>query len=156
MNLASSITEQEMKSEGFVTVTHSLQLLAGMNEVCRHVIAKSGDMLVGYALCMNPVFADEIPVLRPMFKRIDTVLEKGVNYMVMGQICIAKSFRKKGVFRALYSFMRDELQQEYRLIITEVDAENLRSLEAHYAIGFSDLLIYQSGEQNWHLIKWEL
>ena len=91
-----------------------------------------------------------------MFKKIETVLEKDINYMVMGQVCIAKLFRKKGIFRGLYSHMRKELKEKYQMIITEVDAENQRSLAAHYAIGFNDLLFYEASKRKWHLIKLEL
>ncbi|NNE77330.1 MAG: hypothetical protein HKN31_09690, partial [Pricia sp.] len=74
------------------------------------------------------------------------------NYMVMGQICIDKAFRGKGVFRQLYETMRLTLLPEFASIITEVDAENLRSLHAHYAIGFTDLKTYRAGGRVWRLI----
>ncbi len=156
MNLRSSITQQEMESEGFLTVSHTSEMLSRMNRVCAHVIAKFNDDLAGYALCMHPRFAEDIPILKPMFEKIDSILGNKISYMAMGQICIAKSYRKMGVFAGLYSYMRDELKETYQMIITEVDAENQRSLKAHYTTGFEDMLVYKSGKRRWHLIKWVL
>ncbi len=155
-NLRSSITQQELESEGFLTVSHTVEILSRMNDVCAHVIAKSNDNLIGYALCMHPSFAEDIPILKPMFNKIDSILENDISYMAMGQICIAKSFRKMGVFGGLYAYMRDELKGTYQMIITEVDAENQRSLKAHYTTGFCDMLVYKDGKRSWHLIKWVL
>ena len=151
-NLPSSLTEEEMISEGFVTVAHSLELLRAMNEICPHILAKDGNKVVGYALCMHPDFRNDIAVLKPMFTEIDRVLSSKQGYLIMGQICIAKSHRKRGVFRGLYQKMREVTKTAYRLIITEVDEKNQRSLSAHYAIGFQDLHRYHSHGKDWCLI----
>ena len=143
-----------MEVEGFLTVSHDLQILERMNDTCPHIIAKSGDAVAGYALCMDRRYAQDIPVLKPMFNKIDTILDKGTKYMVMGQICVDRPFRRKGLFTGLYNYMRDQLKREYDLIITEVDSANTRSLWAHYKTGFTDLLVYQSDLRTWHLIQW--
>lgn len=155
-NLPSQLQPEEIKSEGFVTVHHTLDLLIGMNQLCPHIIAKSNKDLAGYALCMHPVLADEIEVLKSMFHRVKKLLPKDCPYMVMGQVCVEKLYRKKGVFRGLYSYMRSELRNDYERIITEVDQQNIRSLNAHYAIGFEDLLVYKFSGRVWHLIQWQI
>jgi ribosomal protein S18 acetylase RimI-like enzyme len=108
--------------------------------------------VVGYALCMHPLFSAAITVLTPMFDEIKTVSPKPSNHIAMGQICIDKEYRKKGVFRNLYQNMSDFLKPEFDFIITEVDANNIRSLNAHYAIGFKHLKSYNSVGQDWELI----
>ncbi len=156
VNLATNISMEEKADEGFLTVEHSLDILKKMNDACPHILAKANGELAGYALCMHPVFAEEIPVLRPMFEKIRSIGKDSLNYMVMGQICVGKLFRKRGVFRGLYNYMSSALKSEYNSIITEVDAENIRSLQAHYSVGFNDLLVYDSGARTWHLIGWEI
>ena len=156
INLRSELSEEVKTNEGFLTVSHSLDILSRMNETCPHIIAKSGSQVAGYALCMHPIHANDIPVLKPMFKKIESLIDNDIKYMAMGQICIDKAFRRKGVFAGLYKFMRDQLKDEYDLIITEVDSENVRSLGAHYKVGFNDMLVYQSGGRTWHLIQWSL
>lgn len=153
-NLFDSVTPEDKVSEGFLTVKHDLDLLTRMNNVCPHIIAKSGESVVGYALCMHPDFSNEIEVLWPMFAEIDRHVSRSElsPFIIMGQICIDKAYRKQGIFRMLYETMQGAVQPNFKNIITEVDAKNIRSLQAHYAVGFEKLSSYQSGGQEWELI----
>ena len=151
-NLPKNISQEESTKEGFVTVEHTMDVLQAMNEVCGHIIAMDEDQIVGYALCMHPKFAEDIEVLRPMFHEIDKALEGKVNYMAMGQICVAKTHRGQGIFRKLYQTMKKKLPKAFDMIITEVDGKNPRSLAAHAAIGFKTLAIYHSDGKEWHVI----
>jgi len=126
-----------------------------MNDKCPHIIAKSGSKVIGYALCMLKDFKESIEVLKPMFQQIDKCLNKNKTYLVMGQICVEKAFRKQGIFRGMYTFMKQEMASKYDMIITEVDVKNTRSLNAHYAVGFKLLHSYNSNQQNWALISWD-
>ncbi|WP_298340372.1 GNAT family N-acetyltransferase [uncultured Algibacter sp.] len=155
-NIPTSISEEEKQKEGFVTVHHSFELLKSMNSKCPHIIATSNNNVVGYALSMVKDFKEDIDVLKPMFTKIEANIPSTLKYIVMGQICIDKAFRKKGIFRGMYSKMRDEIKQEYNAIITEVDETNLRSLNAHYAIGFKVLISYHSNNQDWEILKWDI
>ena len=151
-NLPKAIPEEERVKEGFVTVSHKLELLARMNVASPHIIAKHHGKVVGYALSMHPKFGKEIAILRPMFDEIKKIVPEGEKFIIMGQICIAKAYRGQGIFRRLYKTMLREIQPAFNSIITEVDAVNTRSLTAHYAIGFYDLKVYNSGGRKWHLI----
>ncbi|OUR91623.1 hypothetical protein A9Q87_09965 [Flavobacteriales bacterium 34_180_T64] len=158
INLPQGLSNSEKDKEGFVTVHHSFELLKSMNDKCAHVIAKHNSKVVGYALCMLQEFQKEIPVLVSMFNEIDKELriqnKEKLSYLTMGQICIDKSYRKLGIFRGLYEFMRAELNATFNMIITEVDGENIRSIDAHKAIGFEVLKTYTSNDRNWELIIW--
>lgn len=151
-NLPTIISKNEKEKEGFVTVSHTLELLEGMNIVCPHTIAMDGNKVVGYALSMHPKFGDKIDVLKPMFTQINAIIPENETYIVMGQICIDKAYRKKGIFRNLYKTMKNNFIPKFDSIITEVDASNIRSLNAHYAVGFKDLKTYSSDGRIWNLI----
>lgn len=151
-NSPNVLSKIEMDQEGFVTVTHTLDLLDRMNRICPHIIAKENDKVIGYALCMHPKFRNDIPILKPMFVEIKSVLFPGEKYMVMGQVCIDKEYRKLGVFQKLYKKMQDVIKTNYNCIITEVDALNKRSLNAHFAVGFIELKTYNSYGKKWHLL----
>ncbi|WP_282075076.1 GNAT family N-acetyltransferase [Maribacter aquivivus] len=151
MNLKSAVSSDEMEKEGFLTVHHTLDVLTRMNDACPHIIAKDEDKVVGYALSMTEDFKDEISVLRPMFTELENVSIQ--NFITMGQICVAKTHRKQGIFRGLYNAMKIASYPTYDAIITEVDATNSRSLGAHYAVGFEKICIYHSLGQDWELIS---
>lgn len=152
LNTFDKVPFEEREVEGFVTVKHDLSILQRMNEACPHIIAKKDRKVIGYALCMHPKFGDEIEVLRPMFHQIEKLLI-AEPFIVMGQICIAKEFRKKGIFRRLYKEMLSAIHAEFHQIITEVDITNTRSLQAHLSIGFEELGQYRTGGQRWSLIS---
>ena len=146
---------EEKLQEGFVTAQHSVELLEKMNTACAHIIAKDNEKVVGFALVMLPSFRNELEVLIPMFDRIDTLIPVDKSYVIMGQICIAKSHRKQGIFRRLYNFYRAELQTEFDYLITEVDSINLRSMQAHEAIGFKKIESYKEAGVTWNIILWD-
>ena len=150
-NLLISVSEEDQITEGFVTVEHDLDLMKAMHNKCPHILAKDGSKVVGYALSMHRDFGDTIEVLKPMFQQL-RLYSAYTNFVVMGQVCIDKTYRKQGVFRNLYKTMQEHLLPEFSAIITEVDAKNSRSLDAHYAVGFKDLGRYTVGEQEWVLI----
>ncbi|MEM8999426.1 MAG: GNAT family N-acetyltransferase [Bacteroidota bacterium] len=151
-NLPKNLSNEEIGSQGFLTVEHTFAVLQEMNQTCPHIIATEKNQVVGYALCMHPKFSRTIEVLRPMFYEINQVVSKNENYLVMGQICIAKEFRGKGIFRGLYETMKRTLPFGFDHIITEVDTKNHRSMNAHSAIGFRELKRYTANGKEWSLI----
>lgn len=154
-NLRQNLGEQEQVKEGFVSLEHSFKVLKEMNNACAHCIAKKNGKVVGFALSMLKNFKNDVPLLLPMFEKIEEVVKQGKfssNYMVMGQICIAKTARSKGVFRGLYRYIEKEMKGQFEAIVTEVDTKNIRSSNAHRAVGFSLLKKYTSNNQLWEII----
>ena len=159
-NLPQSLPAMEATLEGFVTVHHDFEILKSMHDLCPHILAKEGAKVVGYALSMHEKFGTSIEVLKPMFKQISTHHANAPeamraithNFIVMGQICIDKDYRKKGIFRKLYNTMRAHYIPPFSAIITEVDTNNERSLQAHYAVGFRELKQYHAHGQDWVLL----
>lgn len=152
-NLPQKLSISEKQKDGFVTVHHTFDILKQMNDACPHIIAKHNDEVIGYTLCMTKDFKTKISVLVPMFNEIELVVDKNVNYVVMGQVCVSKNHRKQGVFRGLYQFMSKSLKHDFNTIITEVDVENVRSRNAHKAVGFEHLKNYRSNNQLWEIIS---
>ncbi len=151
-NLPTHLTEKEIEKEGFVTILHTFDLLERMNAVCPHIIAKDKGRVIGYALCMHPDFSKEIPILLSMLEQLKVVLPHEESFIIMGQICIDKAYRRQGVFRRLYKTMKKSLSSTFKLIVTEVDGRNKRSLNAHLACGFTTKKKYQSDGRDWYLI----
>lgn len=151
-NLPVSLSKKEMQQQGFLTVAHDLDLLLAMNKACPHTIAKVDDTVIGYALSMHPKFGKHIPVLISMFDEIAKIDNLKMDYIVMGQICIAKAYRGKGVFRGLYTAMKQFLPKDFTKIITLVDTKNSRSIHAHKAVGFKELEQYTTNGKTWSLI----
>ena len=156
INIPEALSEEEKAKEGFVTVHHHFDILKAMNDKCQHIIALDNNTVIGYALCMVKDFKEDIEVLRSMFAQIESRLDVKTSYVIMGQICIAKTYRKKGIFRSLYHFMKQELAPTFDCIVTEVDESNTRSMNAHLAIGFKTLKNYYSQPHHWALLSWRI
>jgi hypothetical protein len=152
-NLPKDLSNEEKSNEGFLTVEHTLEILKKMNDYCPHSIAKYNDKVVGFALPMTKDIGDEITVLKPMFYQINQIISDE-KYMVMGQICIEKEFRKKGIFRGLYQFMKTDIcPNKFDLIITEIDINNHRSINAHKSVGFTKMKDYKFEDKNWRIVS---
>lgn len=160
-NLEVSISSEELQREGFVTVHHNLELLSRMNQPFPHIIAKDKGEVIGYTLVMLRDLEKEIPVLIPMFQQINALIYNGKSlndseYFIMGQVCIEKDYRGKGVFKGLYQHMKEVMAGHFEYIITEVAIRNQRSIRAHHKVGFKSIHTYQSeiGEV-WEILLWD-
>lgn len=160
-NLPAHISKTELQAEGFVTVHHNFDLLKAMNTPYPHIIARDGEDVVGYTLVMLPTFQDRIPVLIPMFEEFNRAtfqrrLLTDVNYVVMGQVCIAKGYRGQGIFQGMYAQMNKQMAPHFEAIVTEVSVRNPRSLRAHAKVGFQTIREYQAdtGEE-WAILLWD-
>jgi len=157
-NLETAISMEELKSEGFVTVRHDLDLLRAMNNPYPHIIAKEREKVIGYTLVMLATFGNAIPVLVPMFEQINSMVYENIKlaeakYFVMGQVCIAKGYRGQGVFAKLYEKMSVEMSSDFEFVITEIAARNKRSLRAHEKVGFKELKSYSDADgEQWVMV----
>ncbi len=157
-NLPGSISHEEALEQGFVTVVHYLDLLRDMNSPYPHTIAKVGDQVIGYTLSMTIDFKERIPVLVPFVERIDQMEWAGrpandFRYVLMGQVCVAKSHRGQGIFEGLYRKMQERMAPHFDFIITEISDRNPRSLRAHEKVGFVEMLRYKApDEEHWVVV----
>lgn len=160
-NLPINLTQEEMASQGFVTVVHSLPDLQKMNEIKQHIIAKDDDKVVAYLLAMTSASKNDIIILKPMFQSFDNLSFHGkrvsdYTYIVVGQVCVDKQYRGQGILDNCYATYKETFQPEYDFAITEIATQNTRSINAHKRIGFTDLYIYAAPDGvEWSIVIWE-
>jgi RimJ/RimL family protein N-acetyltransferase len=154
-NLARSLSPEEVAQQGFVTVEHTLEVLRRMHALAPSIIAVDGEKLAGYALVMPVECREFIPLLVPMFQRLDALGTSRERYYVMGQICIGKPWRGQGVFDLLYRAHRQYLKAAYDSVITEVATRNTRSMRAHERVGFAVIERYRDPTDEWALLRWD-
>lgn len=160
-NLPNALTEEEIRSQGFVTVVHEFETLKNLNETEAHVIAKDGDAIVAYLLCMTGKAKDNVPVLKPMFELFGEIpfADKRIadfHYLVVGQVCVAKAYRGKGLLDSCYEYYKNNFKAKYDFAITEIDANNTRSLKAHNRIGFDKIHRFKEKDGvDWIVVLWD-
>lgn len=160
-NLPANLTKDEAQSEGFVTVNHSFEEIKKLHGYEPHLLIKDDDLLVGYLLAMTKNSRLDIRVLRPMFEIFDKIFYKqkllsAFNYLVVGQVCIAKDYRGLGLLDKSYAAYKQHFQRKYDLAITEIAVSNQRSINAHTRTGFSEIHRYTDAEDvTWSVVIWE-
>ena len=159
-NLAINLTNKEIQDQGFVTVVHSFDDLKQMNNIEQHVICKDENTVVAYLLAMTAASKTALPVLIPMFEAFDTILylDKKIsayNYLVVGQVCVDKNYRGRGILDACYKTYQHLFKHKYDFAITEIATRNQRSIKAHQRIGFTEIHNYTSPDSEaWSIVLW--
>ena len=159
-NLAINLTDDEIRSQGFVTVNHSYADLMKLNTIEQHIIAKDNGKVIAYLLAMTKESKSNIPILIPMFDMFNKVAfaNKPIseyNYIVVGQVCIDKKYRGRGILDKCYLTYRSHFKDKYDFAITEIANTNLRSLNAHKRIGFREIHRYKSPDKTeWVIVLW--
>jgi ribosomal protein S18 acetylase RimI-like enzyme len=129
-------------------------VLRRMHALVPSIVAKDGTQLAGYALVMPVECRSFVPILEPMFQRLEALGMFQQRFYVMGQICVAAPYRGRGVFDLLYRAHRDELRGQYDSVVTEVSVRNTRSLRAHERVGFEELERYRDATDEWVVLIW--
>jgi L-amino acid N-acyltransferase YncA len=149
-NLERALGTEEAREQGFVTVVHDEETLRQMHALAPSVVAEEEGALVGYALTMTIEAQSFVPALQPMFEQLATF---GLtNFYVMGQICVARSHRGRGVFDALYAGHRALYGSHFDALVTEISARNTRSRRAHERAGFEVIHRYRGETDEWLVV----
>jgi predicted GNAT superfamily acetyltransferase len=154
-NLARNLTLEQVASQGFVTVEHTLEVLRQMHAIAPSIVARDSGTLAGYALVMPAECRSFIPILEPMFQRLEALGLYRERFYVMGQICVAAGWRGRGVFDLLYRAHRHHLRDSFHSTVTEVATRNARSMRAHARVGFTVIDRYRDATDEWALLRWD-
>ena len=159
-NFIENIDEEEMRSQGFVTLHHDPATLEQMHRLAPGVIIKDDNRVVAYALTMLKECRQLMPDLEPMFALFDQLSwdNRPLNsfrFYVMGQVCIAKKYRGQGLFEQLYEHHKKVYQSRFDLFVTEISTRNHRSLRAHEKIGFKTIYTHKDLLDEWVIVAWD-
>lgn len=157
-NRPENLSQKELEQNGFVSVKHDVDLLRKMAQPFPHVVAKllspnnkkggnddndTSSVIIGYALSLMRDFdASYIPCLQDINHVLDSVKDlsgqplKARNYTIMGQVCIHKDYREKGIFGGLYETIKQQMSNHFDCLVTSISKRNPRSLKAHTKVGF--------------------
>lgn len=160
-NLPQNLTEEQISTQGFVTVIHTYNALKKMNDIEQSIIAKNDDYVIGYLLAMTRNSKNDIPVLIPMFIAFDNVIYdnkkiSAYKYIVVGQVCIAEEWRGQGILDDCYLAYKKHFSDKYDFAITEIQSKNKRSVNAHIRVGFKIIYSYEDlNGVEWDIVLWD-
>ena len=159
-NLVRNLTTEEWKDQGFVTVVHTIDLLIQMHSIAPAVVVKDEGRVVAYALVLRRECREIMPVFDRRFEAIDRLEWQGkpmndLRYYIMGQICVDKEYRGKGLFDELYRKHKEAYSNNFDLIVTEIATRNTRSIRAHERVGFKTFSHYTDDRDDWAVVAWD-
>ena len=162
VNLKENVTAENRLSDGFLTAKYELDFLKAMHNLTPAIIAKPDDAVVGYALATDKSLLSSHPLLNDLSCQINKISFKkktigDFNYLVVGQLCVAKEFRGQGVAQQLYFHFKKVYKNRYPFAVTDVDQKNNASLGMHSKVGFKTLSTLNYGESSWNVVvlDWE-
>ena len=160
LNLKQNITTEEAIDQGFLTAAYTIEYLQEMNSTSPSIIAKNGDKVVGYALVVTKDNRKGHGLVESLFDAIDECeyngkLLRDVNYVVVGQLCVAKEYRGQDLVQKLYGHFRDCLSNKFTYLVTDVAHANVRSLKAHKKRGFQVINELMYGGFGWDIVLWD-
>ncbi|MFM2145250.1 MAG: hypothetical protein RL732_86 [Bacteroidota bacterium] len=159
-NLKPGLTAGEISQQGFVTWRYDIDLLQQLHTYAPSVICKSGSEVAGYALTTPRESAAVHPELSLMLDKINGLPYEGkplreYSYYVMGQLCVAKPYRGRGVVEMMYGLHRDLYSSQYDMMVLTISTENTRSVRVHERFGFTDIHVYNDHFGAWKVCIWD-
>ncbi|HWB26880.1 MAG TPA: GNAT family N-acetyltransferase [Chitinophagaceae bacterium] len=159
-NYRQHVSAEVRDNEGFVSWFYPVKLLQQTQQLAPHVIVKEGDTVAGYALTLLREAALIHADLKLMFDNLEPVTCNGkplTDYRIycMGQVCIDKPWRGKGVFNMLYQHHKKLYAHDFDMIITEISLSNPRSQRAHEKVGFKTIYTYTDANDEWNVVAWD-
>lgn len=160
LNLKENISLSEAAEQGFLTASYSMEFLSQMHDAIPAIVAKDGDIIAGYALVAVQSIKLHHDLIAELFQAIDEVIVDGqplanANYVVVGQLCVAKEYRGMGLVQKMYNHFRDCLKESYDFCATDVAQPNARSLKAHKKTGFEVAGTLTYGGIPWDIVVWK-
>ncbi len=159
-NLRKIIGEEEAMKEGFVTSEYELNLLQQMHAIHPSIIVKEGEEVVGYTIVTNKAVYGAHPELDHLFNTLDATEYKGAilknsNYILIGQVCVAKTHRGQGWVAKMYEYYKNLHAKNYPYLVTDISQANKRSIRMHQKIGFETIGVIEQVGTGWDIVLWD-
>lgn len=161
-NLRKNLTQEEMESQGFVTLEYDYDFIKAMPAGNHHIIAKDGEKVVGYVLLMDRSTNHLMKEGAGIFPIFHEIVHKGIrlgdtNYVSVGQVCVDKNYAGQGLLGRMYTAYKESYKNLYDLAMTDISHRNKRSLKAHLKSGFEVVLRFDEPDagEPWDIVIWD-
>ena len=153
------IKNNKFKPKYYILIEYDNELLLKVNKIEKSIVAKKGKKIVAYAIVINKAAYGLNKLFDDLIDRVNNLkydknyLNK-IDYALVGQLCIRKNYRGKGLVKDIYNFFKKEYSKKYKYLITDIDERNTRSLKAHIKNKFQIIDNFYWGDSYWNIILW--
>lgn len=131
-----SISEKDKKS-GFVTTQLNTELLEELIEKENGLfVAMNKGTIVAYVMAASWDYCSKWPLFQFMINKLNEYEYAGLqlskdNSYQYGPICIDADYRGQGILEQIFELAKKEMSKKYPILITFVNKNNPRSMNAH-------------------------
>ncbi len=159
-NHRSNLTEKELIAQGFITINYSIDDLKALHETASSVIAMDNNKIIGYALAATKSSVGINHLLDDLINFIDNTMYQSKllresKYIVVGQLCVAKSHRRQKMAQHIYKKFQQTYGNDYHYCITSIDKKNSGSLKAHLLRGFKEIQTTRYKSNSYSVVLWD-
>jgi RimJ/RimL family protein N-acetyltransferase len=154
-NLREHLTPSHQK-DGYLSIAFTEAEFRAFNLNLGVIVARTHHEVIGYSCISDVEFNTQFPILDQIVKNIPFYSIPGTNFKPSegtsyfhGPICIARSYRGKGVIKELFSKELEIAKEKgYAYCFSFISSENKRSLKAHAKLSFQKVgtVIYNDKE----------
>jgi predicted GNAT superfamily acetyltransferase len=159
-NLKKNLTPEQQAAQGFVTFEYDLDFLEAIHRAHPSVIAVDEGVVVGYVLVVTRESQQLHPLITEFVRHLSRIEYKGQlidqsSFCLVGQLCVAQTHTGQGLVQRMYQAYREQHSAEFDYLVTDVDAQNVRSLKAHLKTGFEVVGSLAHQGSRWDVILWD-
>ncbi|MFT4735102.1 MAG: hypothetical protein ACI9DJ_001912 [Algoriphagus sp.] len=161
-NIRTNLSDEQMKSRGYVTIEYNFDFLKLMSKQHHHVIAKQGKRVVGYVLLMDRSTNHLMKVGSGIFPIFEELVYKGqrlgdLKYVSVGQVCVDNAFAGQGLLARMYDYYKASYDSFYDLAMTDISSDNHRSIRGHIKSGFEVIKTFIEPDvgEPWDIVVWD-
>lgn len=151
----------EKRGQGFLSTPFSLADIAAVAGDLGIVVARDDDRVVGFAFASRIEVLRHAPLVDAMLRALEGMPWPGRELppgevFLYGPVCIAESWRGRGLLRRLYAAVRAAVEGQFRMGVAFVAEDNPHSLDAHVkGLGMACIGQFVSAGKRFHILAFE-
>ncbi|HGW5374936.1 TPA: hypothetical protein ACNIJL_003945 [Pseudomonas aeruginosa] len=159
-NLLENMSSEEARAHGFLRTRLSQDNMEYLIDKNWIFVGKIEGRIVSYILGGDWSFFRQWEIFEVMCSRLEDKEVAGIKLSLMntyqyGPVCISRENQGVGIFRKLLFTLFRQFSIDYRMAITFINSENVRSLAAHRREGMEVIDTFLLGDATFHTLAFD-
>jgi len=160
-NLAENL-DHEARLDGFLSARFKAEDFSAMANEAAVLVAEEEGQILGYVCSATVESSRSVPILAALLAHFPTLHFAGrplteQKVIIYGPVCVARTARGKGIFRALVEQLKATLTGRHETAVAFIANDNPRSLAAHVdGLGMTLLGSYTFKDRDYTIIAFAI
>ena len=159
-NMSSMIPDDLKEKEGYVTWPYSIEDLRVIHQITPSIVIKDDDKVIAYLIILVSEVREVYQPLKNILKLLgpssyqDRLFED-YKYYILGQDCVQRDYRGRGLIKLLFDFQKKHLAPRYDLGVSAISVHNPLSQRIHEKLGAQVINVLSTEENTWNIVIWD-